>query len=128
MKRLLLSFALIISLALPLLLLTPDLAFADAKSEVCSGIGSVQDGAGACTDQNSGTLNNVLKVVVNILSAVAGVVAVIMIIIAGYKYITSNGEAGQIASAKTTLVYAIVGILIVAFSQIIVQFVLDRVT
>ena len=124
MKRLLVSFALLLSIALPVTLLTPQLAFADAKSEVCSGIGSVPDGSGACSDQNSGTINNVLKAVVNILS----VVAVIMIIIAGYKYITSNGESGQIASAKTTLVYAIVGILIVAFSQVIVQFVLDRVT
>jgi hypothetical protein len=56
------------------------------------------------------------------------VVAVIMIIVGGLKYITSGGDSGNITSAKNTILYAIVGLIVVALAQIIVRFVLERAT
>jgi hypothetical protein len=61
-------------------------------------------------------------------SLVVGVVAVIMIIIAGFKYITSGGDSGNVTSAKNTILYAIIGLVVVALSQFIVKFVLGRIT
>ena len=52
----------------------------------------------------------------------------IVIVVAGFKYVTSAGDASKIASAKNTLIYAIVGLIIVAMSQAIVRFVLQRAT
>lgn len=96
---------------------------ADPTSTVCS---TLQSGADCSTPANGINLNHVIAAVINIFSVVVGVVAVIMIIISGFKYVTSNGDSNKISSAKTTLIYAIVGLVIVAFAQVIVKFVLDQ--
>jgi hypothetical protein len=61
---------------------------------------------------------------INIFSVIVGVIAVVMIIIGGVKYITSGGDAGNVTGAKNTILYAIIGLVVVALSQVIVQFVL----
>jgi hypothetical protein len=53
---------------------------------------------------------------------------VIFIILGGLKYITSGGEAANITGAKNTILFAIVGLVIVAFAQVIVKFVLGKVS
>jgi uncharacterized membrane protein YidH (DUF202 family) len=90
--------------------------------------------AGASFDPNSncvaqadtaGTnLQTYITTAINIFSIVVGIIAVIMIIIGGVKYITSGGDAGNVTGAKNTILYAIIGLVVVALSQIIVQFVL----
>ena len=91
---------------------------------------------GTCLSTTSGdcevadadtTINNIIETVINIFSLVVGVVSVIMIIIGGFKYITSGGESNNITSAKNTILYAIIGLVIVALAQFIVRFVLGRV-
>ena len=77
---------------------------------------------------SQGRLNNLIKNVVNILSMIVGIVAVVMIIIGGFKYVTSGGDSGSITSAKHTIIYAIVGLIIVALAQVIVRFVLSKAT
>lgn len=64
------------------------------------------------------------RTIVNYLSIIVGVVAVIMIIVGGFRYITSGGDSGNVSTAKNTLIYAIVGLIIVALAQFIVRFVL----
>ena len=73
-------------------------------------------------------IRNTAIVVVDILSVVVGVVAVIMIIYGGFRYITSGGESGNVQSAKNTLLFAIVGLVIVALAQIIVRWVIGTST
>jgi hypothetical protein len=51
-----------------------------------------------------------------------------MIIIGGFRYITSGGDSGSVSSAKNTVLYAIVGLIIVALAQVIVRFVLSKST
>jgi hypothetical protein len=80
------------------------------------------------TTQASTSINNIIKTVVNIFSIIVGIVAVIMIIIGGFKYITSGGDSNNISSAKSTIIYAIIGLVVVALAQFIVQFVLNKVT
>ncbi len=71
-------------------------------------------------------LNDLVKKIVNILSAIVGVIAVIMIIIGGLKYITSGGESSNVSGAKNTIIYAVVGLIVVALAQFIVRFVLTN--
>ena len=73
-------------------------------------------------------ISGLIEDVVNILSLIVGTVCVIMIIIGGFKYVTSNGDSNNVSSAKNTILYAIIGLVIVALSQFIVRFVLARVT
>jgi len=84
-----------------------------------------------CNDDVAGSntkLENLIKTVINIFSAVVGAVSVIMIIVGGFRYITSGGDSNNVGAAKNTILYAIVGLVIVAIAQIIVQFVLERAT
>jgi hypothetical protein len=60
------------------------------------------------------------------LSIVVGAVSVLMIIYGGFRYITSGGDSGRVGNDKNTLVYAIIGLVIVALAQVIVHFVLGE--
>jgi len=74
------------------------------------------------------SLSDTIKNGVEVLSVVVGVVAVVMIMIAGFRYITSGGSSDKITSAKNTLMYALIGIIIVALAQVVVKFVLHTAT
>ena len=71
---------------------------------------------------SGGVLNNV----VDILSIVGGIVTVIIIIVAGFKYITSGGDSAATASAKKTIIYGLVGLLVIILARSIVAFVLTK--
>lgn len=116
-------------------------AFASAQStsttdiQGCLAQGSNLDATGVgstCTNKNTqqGTtnINNIIHTVINIFSLIVGVVSVIMIIIGGLRYITSGGDSNNVSGAKNTIIYAIIGLVVVALAQFIVQFVLNKVT
>lgn len=88
-------------------------------------------GSGGCdntTSAASGSTNltDAIKFVINLVSVIVGVVAVIMIIFGGLRYITSGGDSGKVSSAKNTIIYAVIGLIVVALAQFIVQFVLTK--
>ena len=113
----------------------PALAAAQPSIENCLSQGSTLqvNESGECSSVNANTsdstdsINRLIKDVINIFSIVVGVVSVIMIIIGGFRYITSGGDSGNVSSAKNTIIYAIIGLVIVALAQFIVQFVLNKV-
>ena len=57
----------------------------------------------------------------------AGIIAVVIIIIGGIRYTTSNGDAGQVKSAKDTILYAVVGLIVIIMAAAITQFVIQSV-
>ncbi|HET7827359.1 MAG TPA: pilin [Candidatus Saccharimonadales bacterium] len=95
-----------------------NLQFTDNPTDQCAAAGS---------DANS-QINNIVHTIVNILSAVVGIVAVIMIIVGGFRYITSGGNDTSVTAAKNTILYAIIGLVVVALAQIIVRFTLSKLT
>jgi hypothetical protein len=103
-----------------------------ASAGACSGANLDLSGSTNCnaTDQSADTdsLNNIITYVLNIFSVVVGLVAVIMIIVGGLKYIISGGESGKVSGAKDTILFAIVGLVVVVLAQIIVRFVLSNVS
>ena len=95
---------------------------ADSVSDACQGIGLT---GGDCNGSASGNrVSTVIKNIINILTAIVGVAAVIMIIIGGFRYVTSGGDANAVSGAKSTVMYAIIGLIIVALAQVIVRFVI----
>lgn len=61
-----------------------------------------------------------IKNVVNAALVLAGVVALFLIIYAGIQYITSNGDQTKVDSAKKTITYAIIGIVVIFLSFFII--------
>ena len=100
-----------------------------AASAACNGNGSkgqVLNGVGETGGDCNGTgFTNVLSTVVTIISYIAGILAVIMVMVAAIKFMTSGGDSGKVSSAKSTLVYAMIGIAIAALAQVIVHFVIN---
>jgi lysylphosphatidylglycerol synthetase-like protein (DUF2156 family) len=110
-------------------------ADADINNSLCAGSNvqiTANPGNDSCSGDNLGkpvsTANKLITDVVNIISALVGAVAVIMIIFAGFRYVTSGGRDDAVKGAKNTILYAIIGLVIVALAQIIVHFVLAKTT
>lgn len=78
------------------------------------------------TTGSAGALDKLIKDIINIVSVVVGIVAVIMIIFGGLKYITSGGDSSNVSAAKNTIIYAIIGLIVVALAQFVVRFVLGK--
>ena len=108
-------------------LLPPDSTSSAAKDEICAGVGAASGTGGCTTKEGEPTVDSVINTVVNILSLIVGIVAVIMVIYSGFKYVTSGGDSSKISSAKTTLIYALVGIAVAALARPLVQYVLTKV-
>ena len=104
-----------------------DVTYAANRAEVCSGVESI-GGGNACNDDTAGNkLGSFIKSIINILLFIIGAVAVIMIIIGGIKYTTSNGDSNQVTSAKNTIMYAIIGLVVALMAFAIVNFVLKNI-
>lgn len=71
--------------------------------------------------------NSTIGGIMNTVYLVAGMIAVLIVVIAGLFYITANGDANQIAKAKNTILYAVIGLVVVMFAFIITQFVISQV-
>ena len=101
-------------------------ALSDGAQEVCDALGAGKD----CNkgDAKGSDVNKVVEIVVNTFSIIVGVVAVIMLMFGGFKYITCTGDASKVTSAKNTIIYALIGLVIVALSQTIAKVVLGNAT
>ena len=126
LKTITISLAVAFAAFAPAALPSVAYAGADIQGNLCSGANvDVTGRSTSCPTTGGSGLNDLLVKIVNIFSAIVGVIAVLMIIVGGLKYITSGGDSGNVSTAKNTIIYAIVGLVIVALAQIIVRFVLS---
>jgi Ni,Fe-hydrogenase I cytochrome b subunit len=58
---------------------------------------------------------------------IIGIVCVVMIIISGYKYVTSAGDPSAVTKAKNTLTFAIIGLIVVLLAFTVTQFIIGRI-
>jgi hypothetical protein len=139
MKRNLLTWTASLSVSVMMLLglAVPALAQTTAQQQIDNGLctGSNLEFTDNPTDQctTAGTeattsINNIVHTIVNLLSAVVGIVAVIMIIVGGFRYITSGGNDTSVTAAKNTILYAVIGLVVVALAQLLVRFTLSKLT
>lgn len=136
LKTLLMSISILGLFAAPVLAMAGTASAVDCTSasgniKDCLSVGTClstsNDSACGSGAEATTTVDKIIKLVINIFSMVVGVVAVIMIIVGGLKYITSSGDSGNVTGAKNTILYAIIGLVVVALAQIIVRFVLNKV-
>ena len=60
--------------------------------------------------------------------AVAGLIAVVVIIVGAVQYVTSGGDPGKVAKAKNTILYSVIGLIIVLLAALITNFVIGQVS
>lgn len=74
-----------------------------------------------------GDLPTFIQTIINAVLVIAGVVAVVFLIVGGYRYITSSGNAEAAEAGRTTVLNAIIGLVIIFAAYLIVNFVIDRI-
>lgn len=90
----------------------------DPKTGITGGAGCSQPG------NTNGDLIAMFKIIANVALFLIGAVSVLMLIYGGIRYTISGGESGAITSAKNTILYAIVGIVVALLAAAIVNFVI----
>ena len=69
-------------------------------------------------------MNGMIRTVINAIVFIVGMVAVVMIILGGVNYATSQGDPGKVKKGKDTILYGIIGLVIAILAFAIVNFVL----
>lgn len=63
--------------------------------------------------------DNIIAGILNVVYSVSAVIAVLVIVVAGIMYITSDGDAARVAKAKSAIIYSAVGLVIIGSAFII---------
>ena len=121
MKKILLIIGAIATIIAPQMILasSSNLVFADAKTQIESAVNEV-GGSENKTDVR-GFIGNIIKT----MFFIVGVLAVIVIIFSGVTFVMSAGNSQTIQKAKTTIIYAVIGLIVSILSYAIVNFVVS---
>lgn len=71
-------------------------------------------------------VDTIVTRITNLLMWALGIVSVIMLVIGGFKFTTSGGSPEQVKSAKNTIMYAIIGIVVAIVAWAVVDFVVKQ--
>ncbi len=118
-KHIIVAGLLAIGLFTPLALATSTAQAADIYKG-CSGSGA---SSVICANKDNTDANSAVENIVKILLFVLGIIAVIVIIIGGLRYVVSGGDANAVKGAKDMILYAVVGLIVAIMAYAIVSFV-----
>lgn len=74
----------------------------------------------------SGNVEGAATAVINAILNILGLIAVVVIVLAGLRLIIGGADEGQREKARNTVLYAVIGLILVLFAKAIVQFVADE--
>ncbi len=74
----------------------------------------------------TGLVNSVINII-NALLVLAAIAAVVFMIIGGVRYVTAQGDEDAVELAKNTVIYAIIGIIVILLAAVIVNFFVSQV-
>ncbi len=121
-------------LIVPVLGLTVGLATVSVAQPAQAFDQSITDGAGSAKGEGQSPClfgggecggDGIFKTITNVLLFLVGAVSVIMLIIGGIRYTISQGDSTAITSAKNTILYAVIGIIVSLLAYAVVNFVLS---
>lgn len=124
MKKILLAFGLIFAFAAPIVM-TSNVLDNQAHAEGAADL--IQKGADSTGQKDSRSAGDLAKDFVNIMLFAVGILAVIMLIWGGIRYVLSGGDSGAVSSAKKTILYAVVGLIVAILAYAIVNFVITTI-
>lgn len=113
-----------VSLVVATLAVVTGVLFAPVPAQAVNVFKSGGDGADVLNNKGNDTFQTTMGKVISALFFVLGFIAVVMIIIGGFRYVTSNGDSSQTKSAKDTIMYAVIGLVVAIFAYAIVNFTL----
>jgi hypothetical protein len=70
--------------------------------------------------------NGIISKIADIIAFLTGLAAVIFIIVGGFQYIQSSGDSGKVNSAKNTILYAVIGLVVVVVARSVVGFIVGK--
>lgn len=127
LKRIGQGLLLVPALALTLSFVAPSVTLAaacpdnpDIKAGPSAGADCARPASGA---ENLFGPGGVFITITNILLFIIGAIAVVMLIIGGIRYVVSSGDQNAVTSAKNTILYAIIGIVVAFLAYAAVNFV-----
>lgn len=99
----------------------------DDKIKNSAGCTGITEGQGQTSADNAlyGP-NGVLTRAAGLIAWIGGVAAVIMIILGGFTFMTGSGDPNTLAAAKKTVLYAVIGIVVITLPAAIIRFVLTK--
>jgi len=100
-----------------------DLLYRFAAGE-CGGSNTVVDSS--CLPHSPATAN-VIDKALQIVFGLSASIALLVIVIAGFRYIVAHGDPNAMAQARNALLYAIIGLIITLAAFTIVTFVIGSV-
>lgn len=111
------------------LTITPANVNAASTIQACDVPGASK--SAVCQDKNSynpdsNPVIGIIKTAINIVSYMAGAAAIIGILLSSIRFMTANGDENSISSAKKTLIYSAIGVIVVLIAQSIVAFALNK--
>lgn len=124
MKKILLAFGLVFAFATPIVM-TSNVLDNQAHAEGAADL--IQKGADSTGQKDSRSAGDLAKDFVNIMLFAVGILAVIMLIWGGIRYVLSGGDSGAVSSAKKTILYAVVGLIVAILAYAIVNFVITTI-
>ena len=84
-----------------------------------------QVGVATGADVTTNTLPQLIGNLISVLLSVLGIIFVVLVIYAGFLYLTSQGEAEKVKKAKTLLTQSVMGLVIIIAAYAISAFVVD---
>ena len=88
-------------------------------------VSKAEEGVSKINSGNNTDLMGIIKLILNTVFVVIGILAVVFIIVGGINYTMSQGDPGKVKKAKDTILYGIIGLIVSLAAFAIVQFVLD---
>lgn len=103
----------------------PVVAANDWNSKACAEADEAQKAALGC--ETSSTAPSVVEGIINGVIAIVGILAVIIIVVGGQRFIVSQGDPNKVTAARGMIIYGVVGLIVAVLAFAVVNFVLKGV-
>lgn len=95
-----------------------------SSKALCEGAGGTWNGSNdTCNRAGTQSFPEALGAITDLLLFIVGAIAVIVIIVGAIRYVTSSGDQTAVTSAKNTILFAVIGLVIALMAYAIVKFV-----
>ena len=101
------------------------LSFLNGNALASSPIDKARGGVNKVTVGNPDSMETMVQKILTAVFTVIGIVAVVMIVLGGVNYTTSQGDPSKVKKAKDTILYGVIGLVVALMAFAIVNFVLN---
>lgn len=92
----------------------------------CTGSNSTSAACSTGGDPITGPGGAIAKVT-TLIAYISGIAAIIVIIVGGVMYVLSNGDSSKVQAARDTVLYAVIGLVVVILARTIIVFVIGKI-